>query len=346
MQNSTLPNTSVALLEEAAQHAPTRTVSRLAEAHALFAMELRQLEHELQRATGDGVAPATHAAAHLLGGGGKRVRPLTVLLAAACFGPIDATARELALIAELVHLATLLHDDVLDDCQMRRGQPAARCLWGNSVSVLAGDLLLTHALERAAPLRPAQLLPLLLQTLRRLVDGEILQLRGRSTLDLTQETYFEIVRGKTASLFEWAARAGGCAAEAQPAQVDALAAYGQHLGVAFQLMDDALDYCGDIEQTGKAIFSDLEEGKVTLPLIHAVQQKPSLVRELDRLRDGDHSATLRIAASVQALDACASVRALARDETRLALTALEALRPSRARELLRVVACELTERVH
>lgn len=344
MQDSTLPNTSVALLQEAVPHAPARTAHRLAEVHALFAAELRTLERELQRVTADGVAPATHAGAHLLGGGGKRVRPLTVLLSAACFGPITDTARELALIAELVHLATLLHDDVLDDCQIRRGRAAARCVWGNGISVLAGDLLLTHALERAARLEHSTPLQLLLRTLRRLVDGEIVQLRGRVQLDLTQDTYFEVVRGKTASLFEWAAHVGACAGQAQPSEVAALAKFGYHLGVAFQLMDDALDYCGDIEQTGKAIYADLEEGKVTLPLIYAAQRQPGLVRELERLRAGDRGVAIRIAGVIEALDACAAVRALARDETRHALSALDALRPSRACDLLRAVARELTDR--
>jgi octaprenyl-diphosphate synthase len=302
------------------------------------------MERELAHVVNDGVAPATQAAAHLLGGGGKRIRPLTVLLSAACFGPITETARELALIAELVHLATLLHDDVLDDCQIRRGRQAARCLWGNGVSVLAGDLLLTHALERAAPLKPASMLTQLLGTLRRLVDGEIVQLRGRAALDLTQDTYFRVVHGKTAALFEWAAQAGASAGNATPDEITALTAYGRHLGVAFQLMDDALDYCGDIQQTGKAIFTDLEEGKVTLPLIHAVQRQPSLADQLEALRAGDRAAAVDIATAVLRLDTCSGVRMLAREETARGLAALDQLPDSRARDLLRAVAYELTER--
>jgi octaprenyl-diphosphate synthase len=269
---------------------------------------------------------------------------LTVLLSAACFGPISETTRELALIAELVHLATLLHDDVLDDCQTRRGRAAARCVWGNGISVLAGDLLLTHALERAARLEHPALLQLLLRTLRRLVDGEIVQLRGRVQLDLTQDTYFEVVRAKTASLFEWAAHVGACSGQAEASGVAALSKFGYHLGVAFQLMDDALDYCGDVEQTGKAIYADLEEGKVTLPLIYAAQRQPGLVRDLERLRAGDRGVAIRIAGAIEAQGACAAVRALAREETRQALSALDVLRPSRACDLLRAVARELTDR--
>jgi octaprenyl-diphosphate synthase len=257
---------------------------------------------------------------------------------------VSATARELAVVVELVHLATLLHDDVLDDCDTRRGAVAARCLWGNAVSVLTGDLLLTHALERVARLEPSGLLTTLILTLRRLVDGEVLQLRGRSHLDLTQETYFQVVRDKTASLFEWAGRAAGMACEASEEDSAALAAYGRHLGTAFQLIDDTLDYCGDVLQTGKAIHSDLKEGKVTLPLIHALRLEAGLAPELEALRGGDHSAAARLAAAVLELDACAFVRGLARTETARASESLARLPPSPARELLSAVAAELTAR--
>lgn len=335
---------SVELLHEAARDAPLRTSARLADVQALFADDLRVVDQELARTTQDGEAPATHAATHLLGAGGKRIRPLTVLLSASCFGPVSPTARELAVVAELVHLATLLHDDVLDDSQIRRGVVAARCLWGNAVSVLSGDLLLTHALERVARLEPVALLPELIGTLRRLVDGEVLQLRGRARLDMTQETYFRVVRGKTASLFEWAGRAGAMCCKASDQHARALAAYGRHLGTAFQLIDDTLDYCGDTQQTGKAIRSDLKEGKVTLPLIHALQLDPSLVIELDALCGGDDDAATRIADAVVALDACAPVRALAEAETACAIESLQCLAPSAARELLCAVARELTAR--
>jgi octaprenyl-diphosphate synthase len=339
------PTSAVELLHDSAQNAQPRTHARLAEVQALFAGDLRLVEQELMRATQDGVAPATHAASHLLRAGGKRIRPLTVLLSASCFGPVSAVARELAVVSELIHLATLLHDDVLDDCDVRRGSAAARCLWGNAVSVLSGDLLLTHALERVARLEPRSLLPELVGTLRRLVDGEVLQLRGRSRLDTSQETYFRIVHGKTASLFEWAGRVGAMCCDASDEQVSALAAYGRHLGTAFQLIDDALDYCGNAQHTGKALHADLKEGKMTLPLINALRLEPSLANQLEAARSGDCDAASRVAAAIHALDACAPVRALAHAETVLALEALEWVPSSRARELLRAVAQELSARV-
>ena len=344
MQDITPTVSSVEVLHEAASNAQERTNARLADVQALFAEDLRVIEHELVRATRDGVAPATYAAAHLLDAGGKRIRPLTVLLAGACFGAISEATRELAVVAELVHLATLLHDDVLDDCELRRGVPAARCLWGNAVSVLSGDLLLTHALDRVSRVEPAALLSELIVTLRRLVDGEVLQLRGRSQIDLTQDTYFRVVRGKTASLFEWAGRAGALCSGASDSEARALAAYGRHLGTAFQLVDDTLDFCGDAHETGKALHADLKEGKVTLPLIQALRMDPTLRREVDALRGGDRGAAGRLARAVIQLDACAPVRALAQTETARALDALQLVPASPARELLGGVAHELSAR--
>jgi octaprenyl-diphosphate synthase len=291
-----------------------------------------------------GLSPATESAQHLLDAGGKRVRPLAVLLSAACFGSIPEAARELAVAAELVHLATLLHDDVVDDAPERRGKPAARMLWGNAVSVLAGDLLLTHALERTSAVAPRAVLADLFATLRRLVDGEIVQLRGRTELDPRQATYFTIVHDKTASLFGWAARAGAAIAGAPEALVSALGDFGSHVGIAFQLVDDLLDYEGDPALTGKALHTDLREGKLTLPLILAVEKDPSLYPDLHAARELDAAAATRLVAAVHRLRTGETVRAMADRETRLALDALALLPPSVAREMLGAIATELTAR--
>jgi octaprenyl-diphosphate synthase len=196
---------------------------------------------------------------------------VALLLSAACFGPIPQAARELSVVAELVHSATLLHDDVVDEGLERRGAPAARRIWGNAVSVLGGDLLLVHALERTLTHAPA-VLPDLVLTLRRLVDGEVIQLRGRNELDVREATYERILRDKTASLFAFATRAGARLGGAgSDAQVK-LGEFGELLGVAFQLVDDVLDYQG--EDTGKHLFQDLREGKLTLPLFSTVPMVP------------------------------------------------------------------------
>jgi octaprenyl-diphosphate synthase len=307
--------------------------------------DLGVVESELARLTRDGVAPATDSAAHLLEAGGKRVRPLTVLLSAACFGAPSPAARDLAVAAELVHLATLLHDDVIDDGQQRRGRPTSRRLWGNAISVLAGDLLLTHALERAAKAGPALVLTDLFATLRRLVDGEVIQLRGRVKLDLREEVYFRVVSDKTASLFAWAARAGARSAGAPDDAVKALGEFGMHMGIAFQLVDDVLDYASDPGSTGKTLFADLREGKVTLPLIRALAAHEALEHEVTAACRGDDRAALRVADTVRASGACESVLALAREETAHALASLRALAPNAASNLLGAIARELTARV-
>jgi octaprenyl-diphosphate synthase len=321
-----------------------RTARRIGEAHAIVGEDMAWVEAELARAASVGLSPGTLAAAHLLEAGGKRVRPLTVLLSAACFGEITPAVRSLAVVAELLHAATLLHDDVIDDADERRGRPASRRVWGNAVSVLGGDLLLTHALERTIDAAPA-LVPSLVATLRRLVDGEIVQLRGRTHLDLTEATYFAVVRDKTASLFAWAARAGAQTAGASPEAREALVAYGTHLGVAFQLVDDALDYAGDRTATGKALFGDLREGKVTLPLVRAIAARPACAPDVERTRAGDDAAARRLLGAVLESGACEEVRALAKRETDKALEALAQVDPSAARDLLAAVASELASRV-
>jgi octaprenyl-diphosphate synthase len=270
-----IPSLAVASLRETGtpERAGERIARRLADVHAILAEDMAFVDGELARATKEGRSPATDSASHLLSAGGKRVRPLTVLLSAACFGDIQPAARELAVVAELVHLATLLHDDVIDDGQERRGTPTSRRLWGNAVSVLAGDLLLTHALERTSATAQPEVLSDLFATLRALVDGEVVQLRGRTALEVSEAAYFQIVRDKTASLFAWAARAGARAAAAPREAVTALGEFGAHLGVAFQLVDDVLDYAGSPKETGKAVHADLREGKLTLPLIRAVARR-------------------------------------------------------------------------
>jgi octaprenyl-diphosphate synthase len=337
---------AVAHLRETAQPDRVGQVAtrRLADVHAMLGDEMAWIDAELRTMAQTGLSPATDSAQHLLDAGGKRVRPLTVLLSSACFGAIPDEARELAVVAELVHLATLLHDDVVDDAPDRRGKPAARVLWGNAVSVLAGDLLLTHALERTSAVAPRPVLADLFATLRRLVDGEIVQLRGRTELDARQATYFTIVQDKTASLFGWAARAGAAIAGAPEPLVRALGDFGGHVGMAFQLVDDLLDYEGDPTRTGKSLHADLREGKLTLPLILAAEKDAALYSELLAAREGDAKAEARLMAAVHSLGTGHEVRALAERETARALAALALLPPSPARDMLAAIATELTSR--
>ena len=319
-----------------------RVSDRLATIQALLADDLAWVEGGLREVCGDGPQPAVDAARHLVLRGGKRVRPMALLLAAACFGPIPSAGRELALVSELVHSATLLHDDVIDDGMDRRGTKAARILWGNAVSVLSGDLLLVHALERTQRFAP-DAMPGLIDTLRRLVDGEIIQLRGRAELDVSEATYERILRDKTASLFDWSTRTGARIAGAIPADQERLGRFGEMLGFAFQLVDDVLDYSGT--SSGKTLLTDLQEGKLTLPLVLAVARMPELVGPLRRIHSGDREAVPLVSRAVVESGACDEVRRRAIDCTRQAVDALSDVAPSPARSVLEHVARELAERV-
>ena len=320
---------------------------RVAEIRSFVAREMAEVEALICARVAGGTPPARESAAHLFDAGGKRVRPLGLLLGAACFGPLTARTRDLASAAELVHMATLLHDDVIDDGDQRRGRSTSRRVWGNAVSVLAGDMLLVEAL-RLASLEPGDVATWteLVATLGKLVDGEIVQLRGRIAVSLEEATYFEIVRGKTASLFEWALRAGARASGAPESAIDALGRFGASLGVAFQLVDDLLDYDGDAKATGKTLFADLAEGKVTLPLIRAAAMTNSNVAVLvAKVREGDADAARDLGICVRESGACDKVRRLARAETDRALSELAIIPRCAASEALADVARGLAARV-
>jgi octaprenyl-diphosphate synthase len=329
-----LPLTSaLGILDTAAfsRKADDRLRRRLEDAQALLAGDVTWLERELLASAGAGPMPGSGAARHLVSLGGKRVRPLTLLLSAACFGEVPPCARELAVVAELVHSATLLHDDVVDEGQARRGAPAARAIYGNAVSVLAGDLLLVNALERTQRHAP-DMLGGLIETLRWLVEGEIVQLRGRTELDVTEETYEHILRSKTASLFAWSARTGACVAGATASEQQSLSSFGEQLGIAFQLVDDALDYSG--ASTGKTLLVDL-----------AVARKPELIEPLRRIHAGDQEPVEAVSREVLASGACEETRRRANHHTERAVAALRQIAPSPAAAVLEQAARELARRV-
>ena len=324
-----------------AQEADERVRQRIGTVQDILQDDLSWIEAALAGAVDEGERPATLAARHLVTRGGKRVRPIALLLSAACFGRISPAARELAVVAELVHSATLLHDDVVDEGMERRGVPTSRLSWGNAVSVLGGDLLLVHALSRTQMHAP-EVMPDLIATLRRLVDGEIIQLRGRSELDVSEATYERILRDKTASLFAWSTRTGARLAGASLEDQERLAGFGERLGIAFQLVDDVLDYSG--AETGKTLLTDLREGKLTLPLVLAVARMPELVQPLKRIYAGDHEPVTWVSRAVVESGACEEVRRRASDHTRSAVEALSAVKRGPARVLLETVAQQLAAR--
>src|SRR5512136_2633313 len=336
-------------LEDAAPRGarPEKAQAALAQVPRLFE-DLAALEGQLTRATADAEATLQAAARHLVAAGGKRIRPTVTLLSCGALGGEMSAAVPFSVAAELTHSATLLHDDVIDDGPLRRGQPASRVIWGNTVSVLAGDWLLTRSLEiTAAHASAARALPALLATMRRLVEGEVKQLSLRGGFRATEQDYFQVIEGKTASLFGWACAAGGWAAGAEGDAPAALAAFGEGIGTAFQLVDDALDYAADPGKLGKRLGADLVEGKATLPLIRALVAEPGLRARLAPIADGadpSDEVCLEVIAAVKRSGGVDAARALARVDTRSALAALETLPDGVHRRALTEAAVSLTER--
>ncbi len=210
-------------------------------------------------------------AEYIVSAGGKRMRPALVLLAARACGYAGEEHRQLAAIVEFIHTATLLHDDVVDESSLRRGRQTANAAFGNAASVLVGDFLYSRAFQMMVGLGSMRIMEVLADATNTIAEGEVLQLMNCRNADISEDEYLQVIRYKTAKLFEAAGRLGAILAGAATEVEEGLAAYGMHLGTAFQLIDDVLDYSGQEVETGKHLGDDLAEGKPTLPLIHVMR---------------------------------------------------------------------------
>jgi len=291
--------------------------------------------------------PAQASARHLLSQDGKRLRPIVVALAAHVGRGFNDAARTYAVAVELVHNATLLHDDVVDLGARRRGADAARVIYGNAASIFGGDWLLVEALCRIQRAGSAEVLTRMLDVIKEMVIAESMQLARRGKLDTSVTDYFHIVDGKTASLFRWAmfagARAGGVSDEGCEALVD----YGKKLGVAFQLVDDVLDVAGDPEATGKTLLADLGEGKMTYPLLCALERCPELVPLLEAVCAGEEVGPEvggRVASTLRSSGVVDECLALARRLCEEAIAGLSIIPDGVAKSALVTVARATPER--
>ncbi len=239
-------------------------------------------------------------AQYIISAGGKRIRPYLVLLVAKAHGYAGAHHHELAAVVELIHTATLLHDDVVDESSMRRGRKTANALFGNAASVLVGDFLHSRAFQMMVAVDDIQVMRILADATNVLAEGEVLQLLNMHDSDVTEERYLQVIRSKTAKLFEAAAQLGARVAGATEADIEAAAEYGRSLGTAFQLIDDVLDYSGNAAEIGKNVGDDLREGKPTLPLIYLMQHGTPAQRELVRacIENGDEQHFDQILAAI------------------------------------------------
>ncbi|RMH38958.1 MAG: polyprenyl synthetase family protein [Deltaproteobacteria bacterium] len=317
--------------------------TRLADLHAWIAADMDCVESDLTTVE-RGASVVHRCAHHLLDLGGKHLRPMCVALAAKVGDGFGPAARQLAVAVELIHSATLLHDDVVDLGDTRRGAPAARTVYGNAASIFAGDWLLVQALQRVQRAAIAGLLDRTLDTIDEMIRAEAIQLANRGRVNASRADYFAVVEGKTAALFRWAMYAGARAGGADEATCRALERYGLHLGVAFQTVDDLLDFAGDTAVTGKAVLTDLREGKMTYPLIVALDRAPELADTLAAIvagADGDpvpQPLAERVLATLHATGALAEGRALAERRAADAIACLADLPDGRARTALVTVA--------
>ncbi len=273
---------------------------------------------------------------YIVNAGGKRIRPRLVLLFSEALGFEGPERFELAAIVEFIHTATLLHDDVVDESALRRGRATANAMFGNAASVLVGDFLYSRAFQMMVSVDRMRVLDVLADATNVIAEGEVLQLMNMHDPDLAVNDYLQVIRYKTAKLFEASARLGAVLAGAESALEGACADYGRALGTAFQLVDDLLDYDGNSDQLGKNVGDDLREGKPTLPLLVAMERAPQAERALIRhaIEHGELHRLPEILGIVRRTGALDATREAARCEAEKARAAAAILPPSRAREAL------------
>lgn len=269
-------------------------------------------------------------AEYIIHSGGKRLRPALVLFTAGAMGYKGTQHHELAAVVEFIHTATLLHDDVVDESDLRRGNKTANAMFGNAASVLVGDFLYSRAFQMMVGVDNMRVMRVLADATNVIAEGEVLQLLNCHNADVVIDDYLRVIRYKTAKLFEAASRLGGILGGADEELENRLAAFGMHLGTAFQLIDDVLDYSAEEADTGKHLGDDLAEGKPTLPLIHVMQhgtpEQAALVR--GAIENGGRDDFAAVLAAIQATGALDETRRHAQVEAKLAIDAISTLPPS------------------
>ena len=312
----------------------------IAEVRALVADEIAAVDRLIKARLYSEVVLINQLSQYIIGSGGKRLRPVIALLAAKATGYTGTRHIDVAVIIELIHTATLLHDDVVDSSKMRRGRETANLVWGSEASVLVGDFLYSRAFQMMVDLQNMRILEILADSTNTIAEGEVMQLVNCHDPDTTEQRYLDTIHNKTAKLFEAAAELGVVISGGQPHLETALARYGRHLGTAFQLVDDALDYSASLEELGKNIGDDLAEGKPTLPLLYAMWKgtdaEAAIVREA--IEKGGLEQIEAISAAIESTGAITYTFALAEAEAAKAKEALSGLPPSPYTDALRTLA--------
>jgi octaprenyl-diphosphate synthase len=308
--------------------------------HAVVAEDFSAVNHTILAQLASRVPLVKTIGQYIIDSGGKRLRPLLVLLAARSLGYQGERHVTLATLIEFMHTSTLLHDDVVDESHLRRGKATANDAWGNAPSVLVGDFLYSRSFQMMVDVGSMRIMSVLSAATCTIAEGEVQQLTNVGNPDVDEAAYFETIQGKTAMLFEAASQSGAIIADATPEQEAALRDYGRYLGLAFQLVDDLLDYQGDAEAMGKNVGDDLAEGKPTLPLIQAMAagtaEQAKLIRRAIRQGGLEHlDEVLTIVNDTGALD---YTRAKAEEMSAKALARLDALPDSAYRDSMAELA--------
>jgi octaprenyl-diphosphate synthase len=313
---------------------------------ALIASEMAQVDAVIAERLASDVPLVGQVSRYIISAGGKRLRPALLLLMSGALGFTDPKRFQLAAVVEFIHTATLLHDDVVDESKLRRGRPTANESFGNAASVLVGDFLYSRAFQMMVESGSMRVMSILAEATNVIAEGEVMQLMNMHDASLNEAAYLRVIRSKTAKLFEASARLAAVLANATESVEDACATYGQALGTAFQVIDDALDYEGDASQLGKNLGDDLREGKVTLPLIIAMQRAnpadAQLIRNaVEQPAAGDFDQQLKaITAIVEHTGALHATHLSARAESERAVGALASLPDSKYKDALLQLATQ------
>ncbi len=311
-----------------------------------MAAEMAQVDAVIHRRLASEVALINQISHYIVSAGGKRIRPLLVLLFARALDFDGPERFEMAATVEFIHTATLLHDDVVDESDLRRGRKTANAIFGNAASVLVGDFLYSRAFQMMVSVNRLRVLDVLADATNVIAEGEVLQLLNMHDPDISIEAYLRVIRYKTAKLFEASARTGAVLAGVSASLEDSCASYGRCLGTAFQLIDDLLDYEGATAQLGKNVGDDLREGKPTMPLLLAMQHGSSAQRDLIRhaIEHGEVERLPEIIEIVRSTGALEATRQAARDEANKARAHLSSLPSSQFKEALLYLCAQSVER--
>ena len=294
---------------------------------SIIAQDMREVDLVIARRLDSSVPLVGQVSKYIIAAGGKRLRPALLLLTCGALGYVGSQRFNLAAVVEFIHTATLLHDDVVDESALRRGNPTANEAFGNPASVLVGDFLYSRAFQMMVDAQSMRVMEVLADATNVIAEGEVMQLMNMHNAELNEQAYLQVIRSKTAKLFEASARVGAILAAA-PAEIeDACADYGQALGTAFQVIDDVLDYTGNAEVLGKNLGDDLREGKTTLPLIAAMQRGSDSERNLIKraIESGDADLLEDVVRIVRDTGALEITRDAARSEAVRAIAAVERL---------------------